>query len=401
MNINKDSFKIYVCGPTVYDFIHIGNLRPIISFDFLISILRYFNKKVDFLHNITDIDDKIINRALAENKSESEIANFYYLHYLEMLKIYNVFPPNMIIKVTDHLDKIINYISNLEQAGFTYYNQDGDLIFNTKKIENYGKVSGQILSKLYKNKDNKANNNDFVLWKKTKKGVVYNSSFGLGRPGWHTECSAMIFDYFNTQIDIHGGGNDLIFPHHENENAQHFALNKEDITKDWLRVGVININGQKMSKSLGNVILAKDFYQKYHPDVFRNILLTSSLSSPINITSELLTNHSNLILSYKKSYFNHLFNPQTVDKNKVDEVLNLFLSQNFSQANLIISQLLKTNQNSTLALIFQTLRFQFASLKASDEDIAMYNLWNQKRVAKLWSEADEIREKLWKKYIFY
>ncbi|WP_374958957.1 cysteine--tRNA ligase [Mycoplasma sp. 'Moose RK'] len=401
MNSTKENLNLYLCGPTVYNDVHIGNLRPIIVFDFLISIWEFFGQKVNFLHNITDIDDKIIEKSINLQINEAELANNYFQEYLKILEKFNVKSPTKIIKITDAIDKIINYISLLEKKGATYFDNRGDLIFDTSKFKDYGSISSQKIEFLLQNNTNRRSENDFVLWKKTTRGQLFESPFGKGRPGWHTECAALIFDYFKgEQIDIHGGGQDLIFPHHENENAQHFILRGEELAKKWLRVGIINLNGKKMSKSEGNIFLAKDFCKKNNPDVLRNIFLTTNLKSPIDLTEKLLENHRNIIKNYRKSYFDFLVNPGETNWEKVKEILNFFSKNDFSRGNFLISELLRKKENATLAQVFKVLRFNFAKQKLGNEDKLDLKNWHQFLEEKKYKKADEIREKLWKKFIF-
>ncbi|WP_215741442.1 class I tRNA ligase family protein [Mesomycoplasma hyorhinis] len=394
--------NIYVCGPTVYDYIHIGNLRPILTIDILNRVKKYFKYELFFLHNITNIDDKIIKKAILENKTEAEISEFYYKDYMKKLKLFNIQKPTKIVKVTNELNTIKNYIYLLQKQGFTYQEND-DLYFNTSKVKNYGHISGQKINSLVSSSKTqyKSNANDFALWKKTTLGIKYYSLLGLGRPGWHTECSALIFKYFNKQtIDIHSGGIDLIFPHHENENAQHFALTKKNITKKWVHVGQIKINNEKMSKSLNNVFLVDNFVEKYHPDVYRHILLTSSISGPIDLTNELLEANKNKIIQYKKAFFEHLINPRKSLKKVYNPILKLFLQSKFAQANKELNLLLKNKDYANLSFIFNVLGFIFATKKLNKTDFALLEKWKKLKSEKNYQKADKIREKLWNKFIF-
>ncbi|QJB71361.1 cysteine--tRNA ligase [Mycoplasma sp. 1654_15] len=394
--------NIYVCGPTVYDYIHIGNLRPILTIDILNRVKKYFKYEVFFLHNITNIDDKIIQKALKENTTESKISEFYYKDYIKKLKIFNIEKPTKIVKVTNELNTIKNYIYLLQNQGFTYQEND-DLYFDTSKVKNYGNISGQNIEALKSSSKtkHKSKANDFVLWKKTTEGIKYFSKLGLGRPGWHTECSALIYKYFNKQtIDIHSGGIDLIFPHHENENAQHFALTKKPITKKWVHVGQIKINNEKMSKSLNNVFLVDEFLKQYSPDIYRHILLTSSISGPINLTTELLEANKNKIIQYKKAYFEHLLKPKKVYKNIVNPILKLFLESSFAQANKELNLLLKNKDFANLSFILKTLGFIFVQKTLTKTDELLVARWEKLKAQENYQQADKIREKLWKKFIF-
>lgn len=397
LDSSKETLNIYVCGPTVYDHVHIGNLRPMIIFDVLTSVWKFLGKNINFLLNITDIDDKIIQKAINTKQNEENVANFYFQNYLEVLKIYNISYPTKIWKVTEKLNEIIDYISLLKKQGFTYENRDGDLMFSIDKLPNYGTVSGQNLSKLL---SKEAQDKDFVLWKKTKIGVTYDSPFGKGRPGWHTECCAMIWSYFGDSIDIHGGGVDLVFPHHENENAQHYALFSKEITKHWLRVGSLTNNGQKMSKSLGNFILAKDFAQEHDPDVLRNFFLSSSFQSPVDIKDDVLENNKKVIKNYKISFYNFLTQNLKPNDQVVKEILKNFAYLNFSIGNSLISKALRQKDHGSLAVVFKKLGFKFATRSLSEQDKLDYQMWKEFYEKGDYENSDKLREKLWKKFIF-
>lgn len=395
--------KIYVCGPTVWNDVHIGNLRPIMTFDILNRIKTKFNKNFIFVHNITDIDDKIIKKAIEENKSEKEISEFYFQKYLNLLKIYNINQPNHLLKVTDNLDLIINFIQKLIDQKIAY-EIDGNVFFDISKHNNYGKISNQNLNEVIDKEEQKIikkNPIDFTLWKKTNLGIQFDSPFGKGRPGWHTECVALISKIFeDNTIDIHGGGIDLIFPHHENENAQFEAIFNKSLTKKWLHTGHLNWQGEKMSKSLGNVINAEDFAQKYDVDIFRNIILNSTISGPINFTDDLLINNQKIIEKYTKKYNKFFLEEikQEVNYEIRDEILNLFLDLKFAQANKKINQILNDNNFlATLVDVFKTLGFNFTNLKISDEDIQKFKEWQEAREKQDYLNADILREYLKKK----
>ncbi|AJC50101.1 cysteine--tRNA ligase [Mycoplasma flocculare] len=401
MNLIKKSMSVYLCGPTVYDDIHVGNLRGIIIFD---AIFEYLEKdksvRINFLHNITDIDDKIIEKSLELRISEHELTEKYARQYLEILKIFNIKKPTKIVKVTQKMEEIIKYITILEKKGFTYYNENNDLVFNTSKISNYGIISGQKKELLMqKNNKNTKSNNDFVLWKITKKGLTFASPFGFGRPGWHTECAALIYDYFGeNSLDLHGGGVDLIFPHHENENAQHFALSQNPISKNWFRVGIVNLNGKKMAKSLQNVILAKDFAKKYNPDIIRNIFLSINPTAPINLTDEIIKNHKKIIEKYEKVFFDWYFDTKNADIEKSSAVLDLFVEGKFAKANFLISELIKQKETAILRNIFTKLRFNFTKKILKPESLKKIKIWKQLNDEGKSDQANKIREELWKMF---
>lgn len=400
MKFNNDTLNIYICGPTVYDDIHVGNLRAVIIFDAIFEYSRRNGTKLYFLHNITDIDDKIIDKSLELGISESELAEKYTEEYFKILKIFNIRQSMKFVSVTKKLEQIIKYISLLQKKGFTYYNENNDLVFDTAKIGNYGVISGQKKDELVqKNNKEIKSNNDFVLWKNTKKGIFFASPFGFGRPGWHTECAAIIYDYFGEKsIDIHSGGVDLVFPHHENENAQHLALTGNPISKKWLRVGVVNLNGKKMAKSLQNVMLAKDFAEKYEPDVLRSIFLSINPTTPINLTDELILNHKKLIEKYKKVFFDMHFNSKPSNDEKVKQVLELFEEGKFTKANFLISELIKQKENLTLKHIFSNLGFNFINKSLGDKNWKKIEEWKDLNEEGKLEEANKIRDELWKIY---
>ncbi|QZX49518.1 cysteine--tRNA ligase [Mycoplasma sp. E35C] len=292
INIEDDTINIYVCGPTVYDHIHIGNLRPIVTFDVIRKLLEHSNKTVNFVHNITDIDDKIINQSLKENVTETEISKRYMQAYFEILQKLDIKMPT-IIKVTDHIEGIAKYIDQLYMQGYAY-KLDNDIYFNTSKIQDYGilskrKLEEQISGHRVKSNENKTSPNDFVLWKQTNEGIKWNSVFGLGRPGWHTECSYIIDQAFHQKgFIIHGGGIDLLFPHHENENAQNLALYKRNLADCWVHVGHLLIENQKMSKSLNNFIYVKHLIESYDYRAIRWVFYNTAHTQPLNFDGNVI-----------------------------------------------------------------------------------------------------------------
>ena len=288
--IKENEVSIYCCGPTVYNEPHIGNMRPVVIFDTLVRFLEYVGYDVKYVSNYTDVDDKIINKASQEGVSELEIANRYISSYRSCLDELNCLKAYKNPRVTEYMPYIIKYIDNLVKNGSAYV-ADGDVFFDVTSIPNYGCLSNIKLDELDAGKriatsDKKHNPYDFALWKKTDKGIKWHTDWGDGRPGWHTECCVMIDTIFGGKIDIHGGGHDLIFPHHENEIAQAEATNHNTIANYWIHNGMMNINSEKMSKSLGNVILAKDGIKEYGADTIRLLLLNCQYRSILNFTDE-------------------------------------------------------------------------------------------------------------------
>lgn len=287
--------SIYLCGPTTYNFLHIGNLRPIIVFDVLVRLLTYLDYKVTYVTNFTDIDDKIIFQAQKNHKTEKEISDFYINEIKKDFKAINIIKPNFTPRVTNYIKKIICLIQKLLKKNFAYVS-NGDVYFKVNLIKNYGQFLSNVnANKLKTNLDKNFNQkNDFVIWKKTDIGINWKSPWGNGRPGWHTECFAMInFIFPKNIIDIHCGGFDLKFPHHENEIAQQKALYHNHLANYWLHNGFVIVDQKKMSKSLNNVVLAKDIIQKYGNNVIRLMFLTTNYHSSINFSEEKIINAQN------------------------------------------------------------------------------------------------------------
>lgn len=281
---------MYVCGPTVYNEAHIGNARPIIVFDTLRRLFEAHGMNVVYASNFTDVDDKIIQKAIAENVDEKVITRRYIDAYNAVRDSLHTRPLTYAPKVTDTMDAIIAFIKALEDKGFAY-NVDGNVYFRVNKVDNYGEISKQNVDDLLvgariEEETEKESPLDFALWKKTQEGIQWDSPWGRGRPGWHTECVVMINDRFHDMIDIHGGGMDLKFPHHDNEVAQSKALFGHGIANTWMHNGMLNIDGEKMSKSLGNVMLAKDIIAKIGANATRWMLLMAHYRAPLNISEE-------------------------------------------------------------------------------------------------------------------
>ena len=284
--------KLYVCGPTVYGEAHIGNARPVIVFDTLRRTFEALGYAVDYVSNITDVDDKIIQKAIREGVSETVITDRYTAAYNAVRQALNTRTLTFNPKVTDTIDSIIRFIEQLVQEGFAY-TVNGNVYFRVLKSERYGEISKQRLEDLVvgariDEDPDKESPLDFALWKRTEEGLQWDSPWGKGRPGWHTECVVMINDYFKGPIDIHGGGMDLKFPHHENELAQAKACLHHHLANVWMHNGMLNIDGEKMSKSLGNVLLAKDIIAKLGANTVRWMMLSAHYRAPLNISDEVV-----------------------------------------------------------------------------------------------------------------
>ena len=289
--IEENKVKMYVCGPTVYNYIHIGNARPIVVFDILARYFKYKGYKVDFVQNFTDIDDKMINKANDENRTVNDIAERYIGAFLEDIKKLNILEDVVRPKATDYIDEMIITIEALIDKGFAYV-LNGDVLFDISKYKEYGSLSNQKIDQLeigarIEADENKKNPLDFVLWKNKKDGEPsWKAPWGEGRPGWHIECTAMSHKYFGETFDIHGGGQDLIFPHHENEIAQAKCAYGGKFANYWLHNGYIQIDGEKMSKSKGNFFLLREILEEFDGSVVRWFLAGTHYRKPINFSKE-------------------------------------------------------------------------------------------------------------------
>ena len=290
---NPDEVKIYACGPTVYNYIHIGNARPLCVFDVLRRYLEYKGYNVKFVQNFTDVDDKIIKRANEEGITFEEVSKKYIEEFWTDANGLNFKKASVHPKATENIDEIINIIKTLEEKGYAYA-VDGDVYFRTLKFKEYGKLSHQPIEDLQSGAriaigEKKENPLDFALWKAAKEGEPYwDSPWGKGRPGWHIECSAMNKRFLGDTIDIHCGGQDLIFPHHENEIAQSECANGCTFAKYWMHNGYINVDNVKMSKSLGNFKTVREIANVYGYEVIRYFLISSHYRSPINYSLEII-----------------------------------------------------------------------------------------------------------------
>jgi len=289
---------MYACGPTVYDYFHIGNARTFIIFDALRKYLEYRGYDVTFVQNFTDVDDKIINRAKEEGVPPGEISEKFIQIYFEDSKTLGIEKADIYPKVTENIEEIIEFIGELMDKGYAY-ESGGDVYFDVSRYEDYGKLSKQNLEELQLGarvevSEQKRNPLDFVLWKAAKPGELsWESPWGAGRPGWHIECSTMSNKYLGETIDIHGGGRDLIFPHHENEIAQSEARSGKPFANYWLHVGYLNIDDKKMSKSLGNFFTPREIAKEFDLENFRFLILSAHYRNPVNFNRELLESAKN------------------------------------------------------------------------------------------------------------
>lgn len=293
--LEENKVKMYVCGPTVYNYIHIGNARPAIVFDTVRRYLEFRGYEVQYVSNFTDVDDKLIRAAKELGEDVPTIAERFINAYFEDTTALGCKHATIHPRVTENMDIIIDFIDELVKKGYAY-ESDGDVYYRTRKFEGYGKLSHQSIDELQSGArievgEKKEDPLDFTLWKAAKDGeIAWDSPWGQGRPGWHIECSAMARKYLGDTIDIHAGGQDLSFPHHENEIAQSEALTGKTFAKYWLHNGYINIDNEKMSKSLGNFVLVHDIIQKHDPSLLRFFILSVHYRHPINYNEEILEN---------------------------------------------------------------------------------------------------------------
>ena len=428
--LREGEVSIYVCGPTVYNYVHIGNTRPMIVFDVLRRTFEYLGYKVTFVSNFTDVDDKIIKAAKAEGITEKELTDKYIAAYEDVRRNLNLLFPTYAPRVTNTMDAIIKFIDNLVKSGYAY-EVDGDVYFRVSKIDEYGQLSGIKIEDLVAGaserideNDKKEESTDFALWKKTDEGIRFDSPWSKGRPGWHTECVVMINDIFEGgKIDIHGGGQDLKFPHHENEIAQSMACHHHPIAHTWMHNQMINIDNQKMSKSLGNVIWAKDMVAELGCNVVKWFMLSSHYRNPLNLTEEVLNSVKkevakvdNVIKSVSLYLqVNHIanenYNKAAVDGmvGALEDDLNTSLALTkildlVKKLNLAFRQ--KEKNDKAIAIEYQTLLkmtavigFVFEPRKLNAAELEIYQAWLEAKQNKDFETADKLRTQLIEKGI--
>ncbi|WP_141434095.1 cysteine--tRNA ligase [Bacillus sp. 03113] len=307
--LEEGKVKIYVCGPTVYNYIHIGNARPAIVFDTVRRYLEFRGYDVTYVSNFTDVDDKLIKAANTLGEDVPTIADRFIEAYFEDVTALGCKKADVHPRVTENMDIIIEFIQALIEKGYAY-ESEGDVYYHTRKFNGYGKLSHQSIDDLKSGAriatgEKKQDDLDFALWKSAKEGEIYwDSPWGKGRPGWHIECSAMARKYLGETIDIHAGGQDLAFPHHENEIAQSEALTGKPFARYWMHNGYINIDNEKMSKSLGNFVTVHEIIKEHDPQVLRFFMLSVHYRNPINYSEELLENTRNGLERIRTSYEN-------------------------------------------------------------------------------------------------
>ncbi len=405
-SMSEMSVQMYVCGPTLYSDIHIGNARPIIFFDILKRVLIDQGYQVNYISNITDIDDKIINQAKKENITEKALVDKNIEKYIALTKELNIYQNVQIELVTDYIQEIIDYIDNLVKLEFAYV-KNGDVYFSVDKIENYGHLSNYQVTDYNLNQEInnnlKKNNQDFTLWKATTDGISWNSKWSKGRPGWHSECAVLINQKFGKKIDIHGGGVDLKFPHHENENAQSQACNQIDLANYWIHNGFVNIDNQKMSKSIGNVVKPEQIIKQYGVNFLKLLMLQTNYRQPINITDQFyeLTNKLNMKLN--NYYLKYDLTNLEVDSScqEVQELQNI-MADDLNTANLIdrFFQIMSSKNNQvtvkqqSLKYFTNVLGLNIYYEQIPEEIIKLSDQRSQLKKNKKYQEADEIRQKI-------
>ncbi len=428
--IHEHEVNMYVCGPTVYNYPHIGNARPIVVFDTLKRTFQALGYKVKMVSNYTDVDDKIIKVAKECGVSEKEITKKFIKAYNDDRLALHAMMPDAAPRVTETMDAIIAFIELLVKKGHAY-EIDGDVYFRVNSVETYGKLSNQQIDDLMvgariDENSKKENPLDFTLWKRTDEGIQWNSPWSVGRPGWHTECVVMINKEFHGEhtIDIHGGGMDLKFPHHENEIAQSRAAYETPIANYWIHNGMVNIDGEKMSKSLGNVIWAKDMIEKIGGNVLRWVFLSAHYRSPLNINEEAIETAKKELqkvqTSLKQAYVKLALADVEITDEAEDTLLTPFMDAMQDDMNTpnafaalfetvkVLNQTIRQREVDltflqrivkTVETMLDVLGIENNRLILSDEDKELHHKWKAAVKEKDFATADDYRARLIEKGI--
>lgn len=418
--IHENEIMMYCCGPTVYNYVHIGNARNMVIFDVLRRAFEYQGYKVEQMVNFTDVDDKIINRAKEEGVSEGEITAKYIKAYNEVRRGMHVLMPTYTPCVTENMDAIIAFIDELVKKG-SAYEVDGDVYFDVESDTYYGELSKNTIEDLkvgarVDENDKKRSPLDFALWKAMDEGLRWDSPWGKGRPGWHTECVVMIHNQFKGEIDIHMGGVDLKFPHHENEIAQSRALYGNTIAHTWIHNAMLNIDGEKMSKSMANGLLANDMLALHGGNALRWMLMSTHYRLALNFTDEVLDSAKKEIekiytplkqLSIKAQLANQVSSAEVNKEEMISFIEALNDDLNISNAMSVIyekvkelNQLLRVREidfekafakEAVLFKMLEILGIEFPVLTMTEADKDLYAKWNEAKSAKNFEEADKYR----------
>ncbi len=420
--IRPNEVKMYVCGPTVYNDVHIGNIRPVVVFDTLRRTFEALGYDVKYVSNYTDVDDKIIKRSKKLNISEKELTDEVIEAYNRVRDMLNAAKLYKTPRVTETMDEIIRFIDELVDKGYAYQ-KDGDVYFRTSSIKDYGSLSNQNLDDLrvgarIEENEGKESPLDFALWKKTDTGIKWQTRYSLGRPGWHTECVVMINKELGELIDIHGGGKDLKFPHHENERAQSLAINGSPLANYWMHSGMIDIDGVKMSKSLGNFITAKDIMNRVDPMVLRWFLLSAHYRDDINVSDEIIQSNqielNKVLTCLKQALVKLSLNDIKCDEFNGDFYKKFMLAMeddlNTPNAYAVIFEVVKQiNQKmrtkdldyislakdvKCLMKCLDILGIVYPNISLSDDDKEIYKEWINAKNEKDFEKADKLRNVL-------
>ena len=418
--LNGNKVNMYVCGPTVYGYIHIGNARPVIFYDMMRRYLKFSGYDVTYASNITDVDDKIINKAIEEGKTEKEVAQYFENAYWDSVKMVGSQKPDLIPHATEYIPDMIDFIKALENKGYAYQ-ADGDVFFRVNNVKDYGCLSNQVTEDLESGArisvdSKKENPLDFALWKNTEVGIKWDAPFGAGRPGWHTECVVMNHKLFGDVIDIHGGGMDLKFPHHENEIAQAEACYGTHLAKYWIHVGRLDLKGVKMSKSLGNVIYVKDINSTHDGMVLRCLILFSPYRSIIPYSMELFDQYAKeydkWARAYKQALYTLQYEGKSTDKTDSNDIeaFKKYMDDDFNVQNVLtlVNEIVKSINTTLRAKDYDNLAIKVNTLKTifdvlginlfvnpmNEEQLDAYKKWQEARINKDFATADIYRAKL-------
>ena len=418
--LNGNKVNMYVCGPTVYGYIHIGNARPVIFYDMMRRYLKFSGYDVTYASNITDVDDKIINKAIEEGKTEKEVAQYFENAYWDSVKMVGSQKPDLIPHATEYIPDMIDFIKALENKGYAYQ-ADGDVFFRVNNVKDYGCLSNQVTEDLESGArisvdSKKENPLDFALWKNTEVGIKWDAPFGAGRPGWHTECVVMNHKLFGDVIDIHGGGMDLKFPHHENEIAQAEACYGTHLAKYWIHVGRLDLKGVKRSKSLGKVINVKDINSTQDGMVLRCLILFSPYRSIIPYSMELFDQYAKeydkWARAYKQALYTLQYEGKSTDKTDSNDIeaFKKYMDDDFNVQNVLtlVNEIVKSINTTLRAKDYDNLAIKVNTLKTifdvlginlfvnpmNEEQLDAYKKWQEARINKDFATADIYRAKL-------